>query len=137
MKKLPIVLGLLLAASLVFAAPDAGYDKISLVVPKGDPQAGREAFVALYCTSCHVVVGEADLPKPVTDLPVPALGPKLGALPAGELASAIVAPSHKVSKGVFEETEGSLSPMADFSGAMSVRQLVDLVAFIRSLGEAG
>lgn len=54
---------------------------------------------------------------------------------AGKLASAIVSPSHKVGEAVKVAMEGELSPMADFSEAMTVSQLVDLVAFIRSLDQ--
>ncbi len=126
---------LLLAASLAHAAPDADHQKIDLVIPLGDAQAGREAYVALSCTSCHAVQGDAELSKPVASIPVPVLGPEHARMSPGKLASAIVSPSHVVSKEVAAKTEGKLSPMGDFSEAMTVRQLVDLVAFIRSLDD--
>ena len=52
-KKLWIIACLMLAASVAYAGPDAGYQKFDLVVPIGDPQAGREAFIAaqLYLLS--------------------------------------------------------------------------------------
>ncbi len=131
-KKLLIAV-LILGAPLAYAAPDAEFDKIDLVVPIGDAEAGREAFIALSCTSCHAVQGESGLAKPVSSAPVPVLGPEHAKMSPGKLASAIVSPSHTVSKEVAKKTEGALSPMADFSEAMTVRQLVDLVAYMRSL----
>ncbi len=135
MPKKLLIAALILGASLAYAAPEAEYDKIDLVVPVGDAEAGREAFIALYCTSCHAVEGETGLAKPVSSAPVPVLGPESGKMSPGKLASAIVAPSHTVSKEVAKKTEGKLSPMADFSDTMTVRQLVDLVAYMRSLDD--
>ena len=126
---------LLLGASLVYAAPDADHQKIDLVIPIGDAQAGREAFIALSCTSCHAVEGDSELKEPVAAVPVPVLGPASAKRSPGKIASAIVSPSHVVSKEVASKTEGDLSPMADLTEAMTVRQLVDLVAFVRSLGD--
>ncbi len=133
MSKKLCVLCLLLAASLAHAGPDVDHQKIDLVVPVGDPQAGREAFAALNCTSCHAVQGDRDLAQPVAMVPVPVLGSTHGKMSPGKLASSIVSPSHTVSKEVAVQTEGELSPMGDLTEAMTVRQLIDLVAFLRSL----
>ena len=133
-KKLLIVV-LALSASVAYAAPDTEHTKIDLVAPAGDPQAGRQAFVALGCGSCHAVQGDRELSRPVTSAPVPVLGPAHGKLSPGKIASAIVSPSHTVSKEVQAKTEGKLSPMADFSASMTVRQLVDVVAYVRSLDD--
>ncbi len=136
MPKKLLIAALILGASLAYAAPEAEYDKIDLAVPIGDAAAGREAFVALYCTSCHAVEGESGMAEPVaSQMPVPMLGPDHGKMSRGKLASAIVAPSHTVSKEVAKKTEGKLSPMADFSETMTVRQLVDLVAYLRTLDD--
>jgi len=124
-----VLLSLLTAAS---AAEDT--QKLDLTVAAGDPEAGREAFLALMCTSCHAVAGEAEFPAPKTRGPVPVLGPEQAKLKPGKIATSIVSPSHKVSKEVSHQMEGELSPMGDFSEAMTVRQLIDLVAYVRSLG---
>ena len=125
-----------LATALTTTAEDS-YQKINLTVPEGDAAAGREAFVELMCTSCHAVQGETDFPKPVAQVPVPVLGPEHGKLAPGKLASAMVSPSHKVSDEVLMKTFSELSPMGDFSDAMTVRQLVDLVAYVQSLADEG
>src|SRR3990172_8324333 len=47
-------------------------------LPDGDPVRGREAFVALRCSSCHEVAGlEDELPRPVA---TPETGVELGGL---------------------------------------------------------
>ncbi len=131
-----LILGLLLAVPLAHAADD-DLEKITFMVPRGDPEAGREAFIALSCTACHTVAGERDLPEPTARVPiVPVLNSVQARLSPGKLASSIVAPSHKISDEVQLQTEGDLSPMGDFSRAMTVRQLVDLVAYVRSLDRA-
>ncbi len=135
MSKKLLIAVLILGAPLAFAGPDAEYDKIDLVVPIGDPEAGRTAYIELSCTTCHAVAGDAELAKPVASVPVPKLTSEHARMSPGKLATAIVAPSHSVDKEVARKTEGKLSPMADFSEAMTVRQLVDLVAYIRSIDD--
>ncbi|MCP3963974.1 MAG: cytochrome c [bacterium] len=124
---------LILSASLAWAGPEAEYEKVSFVLPNGDAEAGREAFVALSCTTCHAVEGDTELPRPVASIPVPVLGKEHAKVGPGKIASSIVAPSHIVSEEVQKKTEGELSPMADLTESMTVRQLIDLVAYVRSL----
>lgn len=106
---------------------------LTLPLPAGDAAAGRAAFMALSCTSCHAVTGEADFPAPVAYH----AGPELAAATAGktpeQIAASIVAPSHEIGPEARKMMEGELSPMGDFSDAMTVRQLVDLVAYLDSL----
>lgn len=110
----------------------------AVVLPKGEPRAGRQAFLDLKCTSCHRVVGEATFPAPVSGSQGPDLDHTLGLRPRSELASAIIVPSHsislKVSDDVKKRLEGTLlSPMGDFSRTITVRQLADLLAYLSSL----
>jgi hypothetical protein len=53
------------------------------------------------------------------------------------LATAMVSPSHELSARLDEAVRGQLvgvlSPMGDFSHTMTVRQLVDLHAYLRSV----
>jgi mono/diheme cytochrome c family protein len=132
-----LTVALMAAGSLVLAAVaatgDDGWQKMTLTLPQGDVAAGREAFAALMCTTCHAVAGESELPQPVAQVPVPVLGPAQAKQSPSKLASSIVSPSHKVSDEVLMKTWGELSPMGDFSETMTVRQLVDLVAYLRSV----
>lgn len=135
-KWLPVVC-LLLGVQAAYGAAGADeYEKIDLVVSKGDPQAGRQAFLDLGCPSCHYVeglAGDQKLPAPKVTTPVPTLGPRQAKMSPGKLASAMIAPSHLVSEVVKVGMEGELSPMPDLTETMTVRQMADLVAFVRSL----
>jgi len=102
---------------------------------EGDAAKGRKAFEEFRCHACHRVAG-VDLPAPVAQPPVPVvLGSKeQRARTDAELLIAIVHPSHDIiPPGSAGETRsGGLSRMGDFSEDMTVRQLIDLVAFIQS-----
>jgi hypothetical protein len=76
------------------------------------------------------------MPRPVAEPAVPVrLG---GVVPAyrtdGDLVTAIINPSHRITGRRDEAavTSGGLSRMGDFSETMTVRQLVDVVAFLQS-----
>ena len=133
MRKLTFVGCLLL---LVTACPpgDVDYEVTTLILPEGHPEAGREAFIDLGCASCHTVEWEADLPDPATSVPAPELGRTLGLQTSGGVATSILVPSHHIPARVREKLEGDLSPMGDFTDAMTVRQLVDVVAYLRTQG---
>jgi mono/diheme cytochrome c family protein len=125
----------LLAAFLVLRCGPPHKSASGFHIPDGDPIAGQAAFVELKCSSCHQVKG-VDLPPPVASPPVPvSLG---GETPRsrtdGELVAAIVDPSHKIAPGHPLERlkAGDLSRMGDFADAMTVRQLVDIVAFLQA-----
>ena len=115
----------------------ADYETVMLTLPRGSADAGRQTFVDLRCSSCHTVEGDSGLPAPVSDSPGPPLGPALSDRPPGSVATAIVAPSHAMSIRTSPETranvEGVLSPMGDYSDTMTVRQLVDLIAYLDEL----
>lgn len=113
-------------------------DVVTVRLPRGDAAGGRQAFLDLKCTTCHRVAGEASFPEPAGATRGPDLDGTLAIRPVADLAEAILAPSHSVSLRVSDETktqlEGMLtSPMGDFSEAMTVRQVADLLAFLRSL----
>lgn len=114
----------------------AGYDAVMLALPKGDARAGRQAFLNLKCTACHSVANEAGFPPPFSNNLGPALDLRRPFRSPSEVATAIVAPSHSISSGTSPELkarlEGELSPMGDFSQAMTVRQLADMVEYLRT-----
>lgn len=104
-------------------------------LPDGDPVRGHAAFVELRCHACHTVAGVTDLPKPVADPPLPfALGGRSAIVRTdGELVTAILEPSHRVTMTSPAAVQaGHLSRMGDFTEAMTVRQLIDLVAFVHA-----
>jgi len=116
----------------------AAYDTLdTIVLPKGDSHAGRQAFVDLKCHLCHRVAGEKDF-SPIAEMQGPMLNAMLQQQSASEIASAIIAPSHSLSVRTSEAVKARMweqgkSPMGDFSRVLTVRQLADLVAYFRSL----
>lgn len=121
----------LVTAVLLFTATTAFTD--DLVLPRGDAARGQEAFLALRCHACHRVQG-VTLPAPVATPPVPIT---LGAAPSSytdaQLVTSIIAPSHAITRAEYGESvaTGGLSRMGDFTSVMTVRQLIDIVAFLR------
>jgi hypothetical protein len=104
-------------------------------IPDGDPVAGQAVFVSLKCNACHRVEG-VDIPAPVAEPPVPVvLGGKVPRPRTdGELVAAIVDPSHKLASGYPREAikAGDRSRMGEFSDTMTVRDLINVVAFVQS-----
>lgn len=108
----------------------------TFTMPAGDPEAGKAAFEKMQCYSCHKVPG-AGFPQERSSGGV---GPDLGAgyskLPAGYLAESIVN-SHQYISGTLEKYTGTdkvSSKMGDYSSIMTVRELIDIVAFLKHLG---
>jgi hypothetical protein len=136
MRVLPFLVPAAAAALFVFvscAPPEKAATGFRL--PEGDPERGKEAFLELKCNACHVVKG-VDFPPPVAEPPVPvALGGPVHYQPTdGRFVTSIVNPSHKLAPAFPQELvkTGSESRMADYSDVMTVRQLIDLVAFLHT-----
>ena len=122
-----------LAAALCLACTPDRKSSAGFYMPNGDPAKGQTVFVAMQCHACHSVAGVA-LPPPVAEPAVPVvLG---GEVPRprtdGELTASIIAPSHRIRYRGDTVKSGQLSRMGDFSEAMTVRDLIDLVAFLQS-----
>ncbi|MEX2215937.1 MAG: c-type cytochrome [Phycisphaeraceae bacterium] len=104
-----------------------------LFLPEGDPRAGKLAFHRLKCWACHEVAGE-DFPRTFVDPPVPIMMVSpLQDQSREQLAESIMMPSHKVSDTLPGVKSGDLSRMGDFSQTMTVRELIDIVAFLKNL----
>lgn len=110
------------------------YERAVLSFPEGDPHAGREAFVSLGCASCHAVSWDLALPAPASSPEGPEFDSLYSTYSAGALATAIIAPSHSLSPEFAAANEVSESPMTDLGDTMTVRQMIDLVAFLRAHG---
>lgn len=110
---------------------------VTVTLPSGDITAGRQAFLELRCTACHAVPSEPDFPAPVSVNQGPPIDARLAGRDVSYLMASIMTPSHAISVNISEELrarlEGVLSPMGDFSRAMTVRQLVDVHAYLRSV----
>lgn len=96
-----------------------------LPLTSGDAAAGRKAFVALQCHACHRVAGDDTLPVVEDAWDGPVLH-DLGTESEEEVAWKIVTRSGTGPESVFE------SPMVEHASAMTERQLVDLIAYLRN-----
>jgi hypothetical protein len=118
--------------------PRAAYDVVDTVVlPKGDARAGRQAFQDLKCHVCHRVAGEKEF-APIAELQGPTLNALLQLQSPSDIAAAIISPSHSLSIRTSEAVKAEmwkqgLSPMGDVSRVLTVRQLADLLAYLRSV----
>jgi hypothetical protein len=119
--------------SAAIAAETAG----GLVLPPGDPALGRLTFVKMQCNHCHMITGKVSegIALPVTATPAPLLDSAVAKKGQAALVTSILNPSHAVDRKVLEGREGKLSPMGSYVHALSVRELVDLVAFLQATAE--
>ena len=134
MGKQSVFPGMVVLVVLAFGCSPEPSSSAGLRLPEGDPDAGQVAFVTLQCNSCHTVAG-VDMARPVADPPVGVdLAVVSRRLTHGEMVTAIIHPDHEISvrfaSGRLET--GGHSRMADYSDLMTVRQLVDIVAFLQA-----
>lgn len=101
-------------------------------LPKGDAGKGRDVFTKLECYACHEVKGQT-FPG-VKD--AGNVGPELSEMAAHHdaefFAEAIVNPNAVVDEPQWRAPDGT-SKMPSFNDSLSVQELVDLVAFLKSL----
>jgi len=127
----------LLASAVVFlSACDTGpKGSAGFTLPDGDVERGKEVFVAMQCNTCHV---NKQVPQLEFD-GAPAISIVLGGESArvrtyGELVTSIINPSHRISRRSSAEMadESGQSRMINYNSAMTVSELIDLVAFVQS-----
>lgn len=104
------------------------------LMPPGDPAAGRKVFVTLECFACHEVKGE-DFPKEAKTAhgPGPALTGMGGRHPAEYFAESILNPNRVIVKGAGFTGPDGLSKMPSYTDVMTLQQLIDVVAYLKSL----
>lgn len=123
------------AGFVVLAAGCGQRDRseVGFRLPAGDAASGKTAFVELGCVRCHTVYGEADLPAPVEPTQME-LGGKLRVVRTyGQLVTSIIHPGHSISSNAPKSVkDAGISPMTSFNDTMTVRQMIDLVAFLHS-----
>ncbi len=130
-----------LIAIVVLVAAGCSYDPaFRFPIQEGDIDAGRQAFVDHRCHQCHSVSG-IDLP-PLAGAAPPILelgGETMVAKSYADLLTSIINPNHVISDRYREQLRLSAevpldSPMpTPRIDNMSVRQLIDLVAFLDSV----
>ena len=104
-------------------------------IPPGDPQAGRQVFIQMECYRCHTVQGEK-FPT-LDEKKAGDVGPDLtgmGALhPAEYLAESLLNPNSVIILGQGFTGRDGLSIMPEYADTLTLRQLLDLVAYLKSL----
>jgi hypothetical protein len=103
--------------------------------PPGDPKAGREVFARLECYKCHAVKGAGFPEAPAQSDEV---GPELtgmgGHHPAEYFAESVLNPNAVILEGPGYSGPDGLSIMPDYRESLTVSELIDMVAFLTSLG---
>jgi len=103
--------------------------------PPGDPKAGRDVFAKLECYRCHPVKGAG---FPEAPAPSDEVGPELTAMgshhPAEYFAESILNPNAVILEAPGYAGPDGLSIMPDYRESLTVSELIDLVAFLKSLG---
>lgn len=103
-------------------------------LPDGDPVMGQQVFLDMQCHACHRI---SNLELPALDLAAPVTvtlgGPTSRIQTYGQLVTSIINPSHKLISGypkneVSSAGESFMPAMNEF---MTVRQLIDVVAFLQ------
>jgi mono/diheme cytochrome c family protein len=110
------------------------------LLPPGDAAEGRKVFVSMECYACHAVKGES---FPQSSKTPRASGPELTGMgshhPAEYFAESILNPNRVIVQGAGYTGPDSLSRMPSYADSMTLKQLVDVVAYLKSLtgGEMG
>jgi len=97
----------------------------------GDPSRGKAAFVDFGCNQCHEVRGATRLPSPTIQHVV--LGGSVLKEPGdGYMVTAIINPVYHAARYPAKEATAHHPPMPDFASRMTVQQLTDIVAYLKS-----
>jgi mono/diheme cytochrome c family protein len=104
-----------------------------LRLPAGDPVHGRQVFAAMGCHACHTVRGEA------VEMGDTKLGPELTGVgahhPEAYLLESILNPNAVIVEGPGYTGADGRSIMPDYRDRLTVGQLLDLVAYLKTLRE--
>jgi L-cysteine S-thiosulfotransferase len=110
------------------------------LLPQGDASEGRKVFASMECFACHEVKGESFPQNPKTPR---GSGPALTGMgshhPPEYFAESIVNPNRVIVQGAGYTGADGLSKMPSYADSMTLKQLVDVVAYLKSLkgGEMG
>ena len=95
---------------------------------EGDAAAGRRAFIDLQCVDCHRVAEDPNLPAGRRAIAGPLLENLKQKYTAHQLAERITSRKTGANEELFDKQ------MKNYTEPMTARQLVDIVAYLRSAG---
>ena len=136
MNKITMLATLALAA---FATGCTYQPRFGFPIEQGSIESGRQVFIDFRCHACHTVSG-VRLPELAgASTPLLELGGETGYIKAySELVTSIINPNHRISELYTEQMRNrALAPLtspmpAAHIDTMTVRQVIDLVAFLDS-----
>lgn len=105
-------------------------------LPAGDAQAGKEVFRRFECDSCHTAGPDFSTPRAEPGHAGPDLTGMGPHHPTEYFAESIIAPNAVIVDGPGYTGPDGRSIMPDFRDSMTVADLVNVVAYLRSLGSA-
>lgn len=136
------ILRLLCVVALGSYLVGCGLESSEFALPKGNAEAGKQAFVQYRCNDCHNIadieymgaeVGTKHLGKPSTGKLLVELGGKTSrSRSQAELVTAVINPSHKISTAYARHGATTQSPMRNYNEVMTVQDLVDIVEFLQT-----
>jgi mono/diheme cytochrome c family protein len=100
-------------------------------LPSGDPRRGREVFARLECFRCHRLRGESYPPPSAAGPELTGIG---GHHPGSSIAESILNPNAVIVEGPGYVGPDGRSTMPDYRDALSVADLLDLVAYLETQG---
>jgi mono/diheme cytochrome c family protein len=103
-------------------------------LPAGNLDVGRQVFIDMKCYACHTVAGEK---FPAHQRDIGDVGPDLTGMgafhPAAYFAEAIINPNAVIVLGDGYSGPDGLSRMPEYNDSLTLAQLIDLVAYLKSL----
>lgn len=120
------------ALSAVSCAPNPKSGR-GFVMPPGNAEKGKAAFVQLKCTDCHTV-DRIELPPPAAPAKMNiVLGGDVTRIRSyGELVTSIIHPTRNISDKAYDKGRlPDISLMKDVNHEMTVAQMVDIVTFLQ------
>lgn len=133
--KISIALTLLMTTALLAGCDTSPESPTGFSLPKGDARHGRALFQTLQCHACHSIEGIEQLPLGGEKSISVILGGDVSMIKTyGELVTSVINPSHKLAEGYPREMieNDGVSKMRNYNDAITVSQLIDLVAFLQS-----
>lgn len=121
-----------LAVALISCEPSSKSGR-GLVLPEGDIDRGKAAFINLNCIDCHGILN-LELPSPAdrSEVFLELGGEVVRVKTYGDLVTSITNPDHIISPRYLGPLEASGSPMPDLTHEMTVAELIDLVTFLNT-----
>lgn len=109
-------------------------------LPEGDAESGQLVFVEYRCIECHTIAGTEFInDRELSDIDRERLvtigGESTRVKSYSDLVTSIINPSHKLAKGYRIEDiidENGESRMRNYNDELTVRELIDLVTFLKS-----